>query len=96
MNDANPLSHRQPPDRRLLPALNCDQVRLVDEIAINTYGMPSIILMENAGRGAAELIHQQSGAGKIIILCGIGNNGGDGYVIGRHLRALDREVEIVS
>jgi len=96
MNDANPLSHRQPPDRRVLPALTCDQVRLVDEIAINTYGMPSIVLMENAGRGAAELIHQQSSEGKIIILCGIGNNGGDGYVIGRHLQALDREVEIVS
>ncbi|MHC4546044.1 MAG: NAD(P)H-hydrate epimerase [Planctomycetota bacterium] len=64
------------------------QVRAVDQWAINTLGVPGVVLMENAGRSCAELIKEKL-AGvvkpKVCIFCGTGNNGGDGYVIARHL-----------
>jgi NAD(P)H-hydrate epimerase len=70
--------------------LNREQVRRVDRLAIERYGMSGLVLMENAGRGAAELI---AGLGlgtsdprrPIVVGCGTGNNGGDGFVIARHL-----------
>lgn len=65
-----------------------DQVRAFDAWAINTLGIPGTVLMENAGRGCAEFIKEKL-AGiakpKVCIFCGSGNNGGDGYVIARHL-----------
>ena len=72
--------------------LSREQVRTVDRLAIESLGIPGIILMENAGRGAAEEILRfaQSCGHKtpelnVAVLCGGGNNGGDGYVIARHL-----------
>jgi NAD(P)H-hydrate epimerase len=62
------------------------QVREVDRRAIEEYGIPGIVLMENAGRGAAEIIRQRAPTGgSVAIVCGRGNNGGDGFVIARHL-----------
>jgi NAD(P)H-hydrate epimerase len=73
-----------------------DEVRAFDAWAINTLGVPGVVLMENAGRGCAELIQEKlSGVArpKVCIFCGTGNNGGDGYVIARHL--LNRGFEVV-
>jgi len=64
------------------------EVREFDAWAINTIGIPGVVLMENAGRSCAELIKEKlAGATepKVCIFCGTGNNGGDGYVIARHL-----------
>ena len=80
----------------IVPPLTRDQVRQVDQIAIEHYGMDGIVLMENAGRGAAEMIDRVAPEGQIIILCGAGNNGGDGYVIARHLQLFGRRAGIVS
>ena len=80
----------------MLPPLTRDEVRSVDKAAIEQLGMSGLILMENAGRGAAELIHQVVPEGRIGIVCGRGNNAGDGYVIARHLQLLGREVCITS
>src|SRR5262245_21115976 len=66
-------------------ALTRDQVRDVDRRAIADYGLPGIVLMENAGRGTAELLVQLGIAGRVVICAGKGNNGGDGFVIARHL-----------
>ncbi len=69
-------------------SLTKEQLRRVDRDAVSHYGMSSLILMENAGRGAAEIIHQRYGSTnhrRAIIICGPGNNGGDGCVIARHL-----------
>jgi NAD(P)H-hydrate epimerase len=65
-----------------------EEVRAVDSWAINEVGVPGVVLMENAGRSCAELIREKlSGVArpKAVIFCGTGNNGGDGYVIARHL-----------
>jgi NAD(P)H-hydrate epimerase len=66
--------------------LTRNQVRAVDRIAIELFGIAGIVLMENAGRNAAAIIRKQiSPLDRVAILCGAGNNGGDGYVIARHL-----------
>lgn len=68
--------------------LNSQEMREIDQQAINEYGIPGIVLMENAGLQTAELVLnllKQSGGRNAIILAGKGNNGGDGLVIARHL-----------
>lgn len=65
--------------------LNRQQSREIDRIAIEEYGLPGIVLMENAGRGTAEWLIELGIAGPVVICCGKGNNGGDGFVIARHL-----------
>lgn len=65
--------------------LSRNQARRADRRAIEDFGIPSIILMENAGRGMAEFLLAHHIHGKMVIFCGKGNNGGDGLVIARHL-----------
>lgn len=65
-----------------------EQMRTLDAVAIKRFGIPSIVLMENAGRGAVDTILRNIGdpAGEVVsIFVGPGNNGGDGLVIARHL-----------
>ena len=75
-----------------------EQVRELDRRAMDEYGIPGVILMENAGRGAAEVAAEMLGVPakkRVVIFCGKGNNGGDGFVVGRHLRNRGAEVEFV-
>ena len=68
--------------------LNAAQMRKADEKAIKEYGIHGLILMENAGLGVVNAMedHFENLAKKrILIVCGKGNNGGDGFVVGRHL-----------
>jgi ADP-dependent NAD(P)H-hydrate dehydratase / NAD(P)H-hydrate epimerase len=65
------------------------QMQDLDRRTIQECGIPSIVLMENAGRGAAELLVRyfpEVRAGWVAVLAGSGNNGGDGFVIARHLK----------
>ena len=65
-----------------------DEVRAFDRYCIERLGIPGIVLMENAGRQIAEAARGmvRSAAGpRVLILAGRGNNGGDGYVVARHL-----------
>jgi len=67
--------------------LTREQIREIDRVAIEERGVPGVVLMENAGRSVAdeaELLRAGPRDG-ICILCGPGNNGGDGYVAARHL-----------
>jgi len=75
--------------------LTREEVRNVDRCAIDDYGVPGIVLMENAGRGAAELLLALGINGSVLIICGKGNNGGDGFVIARHLELAGVTVEII-
>ena len=75
-----------------------DQVRAFDLWCIDTVGMAGVILMENAGRSCAELIKSKlcdTENGKVCIFCGPGNNGGDGFVIARHLFNSNFDVTVV-
>ena len=77
-----------------MPRLDRDAIRQIDAVAIEQFGMPGIILMENAGRGAAAVIARQTPP-PYLIACGGGNNGGDGYVIARHLDSYGLPVQIL-
>jgi NAD(P)H-hydrate epimerase len=66
-------------------ALTREQARLLDRRAMAEYGVPGVVLMENAGRGMAELLLSLGVSGLVVVACGKGNNGGDGFVIARHL-----------
>ncbi len=72
-------------------SLTRKQSRHIDEVASELLKIPSVILMENAGRSAADWIYDQynhafdAGDAAVQIICGTGNNGGDGLVIARHL-----------
>lgn len=79
----------------MLPSLTRAQVREVDRRAIEEFGLPGLVLMENAGRSAAELLIQLLVAGPVTIVCGKGNNAGDGFVIARHLEIRGFDVEIL-
>lgn len=73
------------------------QVREVDRLAVERYGMPSIVLMENAARAVAEeawMMLQQRAGRSVLILCGGGNNGGDGLAAARHLHNRGVDVQI--
>jgi NAD(P)H-hydrate epimerase len=71
------------------------EVRELDRRASEEFGVPGIVLMENAGRGAAELLMRLNPDRKpVIILCGPGNNGGDGFVMARHLDNLGWPVNV--
>lgn len=72
------------------------QARQVDQIAMEQFDMPSILLMENAGSNAASFIHTKiNPTDQVAILCGSGNNGGDGYVIARYLMNRGIQVQII-
>ncbi len=71
------------------------EVRELDRRAIEEFGVPGVVLMENAGRGAAELLMQLNPRRlPVTILCGPGNNGGDGFVMARHLQNHDWPVRV--
>jgi NAD(P)H-hydrate epimerase len=85
------------PDKECV-VMTRDEVRAFDSWAINELGVPGVVLMENAGRSCAELIMEKLAdiAGpRVCIFCGTGNNGGDGYVIARHLANSDFKVDVV-
>ncbi len=70
---------------KLPPVLNRLESQTIDKQCTETYGIPSIILMENAGRGIVDVFLCLKPKGKVVICCGGGNNGGDGLVVARHL-----------
>lgn len=97
-------------------SLTREQVREIDRRAIEEYGIPGVVLMENAGRNAAKIIEtifnsqkidnplstnpnlalplSKGGDKNVAIICGGGNNGGDGFVIARHLANEDIPVDV--
>jgi ADP-dependent NAD(P)H-hydrate dehydratase / NAD(P)H-hydrate epimerase len=75
------------------PCLDADQMRATDGWAINERGVPSLELMETAGRAVAEAAAEVGGSGRAAVVCGKGNNGGDGLVAARALREMGFEVD---
>ncbi len=68
--------------------VTAEQMRRLDHVAMKTYKLPGMVLMENAGRGFIDALECHAGDMKgrrVLVVCGKGNNGGDGFVIARHL-----------
>jgi NAD(P)H-hydrate epimerase len=81
--------------------LNADQMREADRATIHDVGVPSIVLMENAGRqvvAAIESLYDDLAERSVAIIAGKGNNGGDGFVVARtlHHRGVDTTVFLVG
>ncbi|HSN92150.1 MAG TPA: NAD(P)H-hydrate dehydratase [Anaeromyxobacteraceae bacterium] len=73
------------------------EMREIDRTAIDGFGVPSITLMDRAGRAVAEAAAEVAApTGRFVVLCGGGNNGGDGYVAARLLRGAGRDARVVA
>ena len=79
----------------LQPLPDAAQMRATDAWAIEHKQVPSLELMERAGEGLARVVGEHVPAGRVAVVCGKGNNGGDGLVAARLLRAAGRDVEVL-
>jgi hydroxyethylthiazole kinase-like uncharacterized protein yjeF len=87
----------QETDRLPYALYRAEQVRELDRAAIQDQGIPGAELMERAGRAAYDLLRRRwPDAGDIIVACGIGNNGGDGYVLARYALTDGRIVRVLQ
>ncbi len=78
----------------MLELLTADEMRRAEQITMGS-GTPSLTLMENAGRGVTEEVVRRFARGsKVHVLCGPGNNGGDGFVCARNLRERGYQVRV--
>lgn len=77
----------------MIEVFHRDKCRKMDHEAIKQYGIPSIVLMENAARGVFEDIYYKWDS--FLILCGKGNNGGDGLALARHLAVEGKKVKVI-
>lgn len=80
----------------VVPLYTAVEMRTVDRIAVEEIGLPAAVLMERAGMGAADhVLRLFPDARRVAIVCGSGNNGGDGFVVARHLAAAGRDVRVL-
>jgi ADP-dependent NAD(P)H-hydrate dehydratase / NAD(P)H-hydrate epimerase len=79
----------------LEPLPDSSEQRALDQWAISEPGIPGLELMERAGSGLAELVYERVPTGIVVVVCGKGNNGGDGFVAARILRGRGREVRVL-
>jgi NAD(P)H-hydrate epimerase len=83
-----------------MKALTSAEMQEVDHQTTERFGVPSHQLMETAGKSVAEVFLEQYGhkmtdpPGRVVVLCGKGNNGGDGFVVARHLREEVDQVRV--
>jgi ADP-dependent NAD(P)H-hydrate dehydratase / NAD(P)H-hydrate epimerase len=83
-----------------MKALTAAEMREVDRLTTERFGVPGLQLMEAAGRSVAEEFLEKYGhrnadpPGCVVILCGKGNNGGDGFVVARYLKEEAEDVEV--
>jgi NAD(P)H-hydrate epimerase len=78
--------------------LSREQARQIDQLAVDRYGIPVLVLMENAARSAADRtcdMLDNDCVGRVLILCGTGNNGGDGLALARHLHNRGAEPHVL-
>lgn len=81
------------------PVVTSEEMQARDRYAIEKLKIPSIVLMENAGRCVVEIMEHQFGRlqnAPVLVICGKGNNGGDGYVAARHLYNRGADVTVLS
>ena len=76
-----------------MTALTCSEMKAMDSYAINTIGIPSIVLMENAALRVIDTIDLNT-TNSYTVVCGTGNNGGDGLAVARHLILKNKNVDL--
>ncbi len=82
----------------MLTVVTAEQMQSIDQWTIDELGIPGVVLMENAGGAIVKQLQKITTdlpAKKVIIFCGKGNNGGDGFVIARHLFQLGANVTVL-
>jgi hydroxyethylthiazole kinase-like uncharacterized protein yjeF len=79
----------------LTPLPDAESMRAIDRWAIERQGVPSLELMERAGAGVARAVEVEAVDGPAAVVCGKGNNGGDGLVVARLLRDAGWQVTVV-
>jgi NAD(P)H-hydrate epimerase len=76
--------------------VSADEIRAIDRATSERYGVPSLTLMENAGAAVADYVLAHHGeAQRIVVFCGKGNNGGDGFVAARRLHEQGKKVQVL-
>lgn len=81
---------------RSMKIVAASEMREIDRVTSERFGVPSLNLMENAGTAVADfVVTRYPSAFRIGVICGKGNNGGDGFVAARKLRAANREVRVL-
>lgn len=81
---------------RSVPILTAEEMRTADRVTGEQFGVPSIVLMRHAGQAVARFVEREyPQCRRIAVLCGKGNNGGDGFVAARALAAGDRDVSVL-
>ncbi len=84
-------------NRFIMKVLDTRQMQACDQAAINEHGIPELVLMENAGVQVVEALDEffgQEALDLVAVLCGKGNNGGDGFVVARHLHSRGHAVRV--
>jgi NAD(P)H-hydrate epimerase len=83
-------------DLPVMKVVTAAEMRAIDHVTSERFGVPSLTLMENAGAAVADyVISHYPDASRIGVICGKGNNGGDGFVAARKLHAAGREVRVL-
>jgi NAD(P)H-hydrate epimerase len=85
----------------VLPIVTAEEMRGIDKATIESIGIPGVVLMENAGRAVVRCVEsllqeRDSPEGPVVVLCGGGNNGGDGYVVARVLMEHGCQVQLFA
>src|SRR6266849_11150175 len=80
-------------DMRIVTAA---EMRAIDRVTSERFGVPSLTLMENAGAAVADyVLSHRAAAERIVVFCGKGNNGGDGFVAARRLHERGKKVQVI-
>ena len=76
--------------------VTAEEMRAIDRATSERFGVPSLTLMENAGVAVAEyVLSHYAAAERIVVFCGKGNNGGDGFVAARRLHERGKKVQVI-
>ncbi len=76
--------------------VSAEEMRAIDRATSERFGVPSLTLMENAGAAVADyVLSRHAAAGRIVVFCGRGNNGGDGFVVARRLHDRGKKVQVI-